>query len=70
MYCSNWHPDHKILLYSARGFGRAGSILVSMVLASNPIMPFSEVRRYVAFKWPTFIHTNLQKTLEELYPRS
>lgn len=65
----NWKSTHRLLIYSQRGFGRAGSTLVAFILSQNRAMPYDEGIRNYSFKRFIIPHSGLQQTVEKLYPR-
>jgi len=61
--------DTKVLVNCRAGIGRAGSVGVAYVFATNPAMSFDEAYRFVFAKRFVYPHAGLAGILYDLYPR-
>jgi len=63
------HDRAKILVNCRAGIGRAGSVAVAYVFATNPSFSFDEAYQFVFAKRFVYPHAGLASILYELYPR-
>jgi len=59
----------KVLVNCRAGIGRAGSVAVAYVFATNPSLSFDEAYQFVFAKRFVYPHAGLTSILYELYPR-
>ena len=60
---------NRILINCRAGIGRAGSIAVAFVFATNSSMSFDDAYKFVFQKRFIYTHTGLKESLYNLYPR-
>jgi len=63
-------PGAKVLVNCRAGIGRAGSVGVAFVFATNPWMTFNEAYDFVYAKRFVYPHAGLAGILYELFPRN
>jgi len=59
----------KVLVNCRAGIGRAGSVAVAYVFATNPSLSFDEAYQFVFAKRFVYPHAGLASILYELFPR-